>query len=184
MSGADTSPNGNCEAGLLCIHVAILELQNDSVWVMDATIKRGVDRYPLDDFFQDFTLKDGSLPVFKVMRLKDNSRAGEFVQNAKKYLGLPYDVYFLPDNDAMYCSELVRDSYVIPDTGCIFSSAPINFKNSAGEFPLYWEQLFGLLGQKIPQDNEGTTPEAMSKEDALRAVDVDLTSYALQAKSK
>ena len=121
MSGADTSPNGNCEAGLLCIHVAILELQNDSVWVMDATIKRGVDRYPLDDFFQDFTLKDGSLPVFKVMRLKDNSRAGEFVQNAKKYLGLPYDVYFLPDNDAMYCSELVRDSYVIPDTGCIFS---------------------------------------------------------------
>ena len=50
----------------------------------------------------------------------------------------------------------------------------MNFKNAEGEFPLYWEQLFALLGQPIPQDIPGTNPQAMSAEAILRPVDVKL----------
>lgn len=174
MAGAISEATGEGQE-LNIIHVAIAEVQNDSIWIIDATIKHGVDRHPLDTFLTDFTLRDGSYPVFKVMRLKDDRLAGTFVENAKQYLGQPYDSAFLPDNGAMYCSELVRESYVNPDGSYVFSEAPMNFKDSEGNMPVYWEQLFALLGMPVPQGINGTNPQQMSKEPVLQAVDVDIT---------
>ncbi|MBQ8061851.1 MAG: hypothetical protein IJ205_07940 [Bacteroidales bacterium] len=173
MDEAISSATGTTEE-LDLIHVAIAEVSADSTWIIDATIKHGVDRHPLDTFLTDFTLKDGSFPVFIIKRLNDPSKAEEFVRNAKKYLGQPYDVHFLPDNDSLYCSELVRDSYVGADGSYVFNAAPMNFKGPDGEFPLYWKQLFGLLGQSIPQDVPGTNPQDMSKSAAIHEVSVKL----------
>lgn len=157
------------------IHMAILEVSEDSTWIIDATIKHGVDRHPLDTFLRDFTLKDGSLPVFKIMRPKvSEAEARQFVDNAKKYLGQPYDVSFLPDNGAMYCSELVYNSYVSEDGTHLFSEAPMNFLDSEGNMPLYWTQLFALLGQDVPQGVPGTNPQKMATEKALSPVEAVL----------
>ena len=160
--------------GITLIHTAILDMTGGEPWIIDATIRRGVDRHPLDTFVRDFTLKDGSLPVFLVKRLKDDRRAEEFVDNARHFQGLPYDVSFLPDNDAYYCTELVYDSYLAPDGTPLFHAAPMNFKNADGEFPLYWEQLFARIGQEIPQGIPGTNPQAMAEESILRPVNVPL----------
>lgn len=157
---------------LRLIHTAIVEVQGDSTWIIDATIKRGVARYPLQDFLQDFTLKDGSLPVFYVKRLKQPYDVEDFVERAKSFIGLPYDVYFLPDNDAMYCTELVRESYRPDGTGWLFQNKPMNFQDENGEFPAYWEQLFALLDVPIPQGLMGTNPEEMSKSALLRDIEV------------
>ena len=161
-------------AGLNLIHTAIVEVTDGEAWIIDATIKRGVDRHPLDTFLRDFTLKDGSLPVFEVKRLQDDARAEEAVANARQYLGLPYDTTFLPDNDAFYCTELVYFSYLDPDGAPIFQAAPMNFKNADGEFPIYWTQLFARIGQEIPQGVPGTNPQAMAAEPVLRSVNVSL----------
>lgn len=156
-------------------HTAIVEVDSDGhVWIIDATPKRGVDRHPLDTFLTDFRLKDGSYPVFEVKRLKDDIRADEFVGIAKRFLGLPYDEYFMPGNDAMYCTELVYESYRCEDGTPIFHDAPMNFKSSDGTFPVYWVQLFERLGQEIPQGVPGTNPQKMSEEPALRPVAVSL----------
>jgi hypothetical protein len=143
-------------------------------WIIDATIKYGVDRHPLDTFLTQFTLKDGSLPVFEVMRLKDDSQAAKDVARAKQYVGMPYDVAFLPDNDALYCTELVQLSYLSESGEQVFASAPMNFKNAEGEFPLYWTQLFELIHQPIPQGIPGTNPQAMSRDPQLRSVSVTI----------
>ena len=46
------------------IHTAIIEVDGDGqAWIIDATLKRGVARYPIDTFLTDFTLNDGSLPT-------------------------------------------------------------------------------------------------------------------------
>lgn len=177
MAGAISKSTGD-STELNIIHVAIAEVSRDSVWIIDATIKHGVDRHPLDTFLTDFTLKDGSYPVFEVKRLKDDSSAEAFVENAKTFLGIPYDVAFLPDNGAMYCSELVRESYITPDGEYIFSEAPMNFTDSEGDMPLYWEQLFARLGMPVPQGINGTNPQQMSKEDVLMPVNVDIVKYS------
>lgn len=156
------------------IHTAILETEADSVWIIDATIKRGVARYPLDSFLVDFTLKDGSLPVLEVMRLKDGPK--NMVENAKGFIGEPYDMHFLPDNGAKYCTELVRDSYLDESGLPIFPSAPMNFKGPDGEFPTYWVQLFGLLGEPVPQDVPGTNPQDMRHSPLLKETGIDITS--------
>ncbi len=155
------------------IHTAILEVGEDNVWVIDATIKRGVARYPLDSFLVDFTLKDGSLPLLEVMRIKDGP--GDLVENAKKFVGQPYDVHFLPDNGCMYCTELVRDSYLAPDGTPLFPANPMNFKGPDGEFPEYWQQLFAALGEEIPQDIPGTNPQDMRDSPLLEKVNIDIT---------
>lgn len=152
------------------IHVAIVGTDADSTFVIDATIKRGVARYPIDTFFADFRLKDGSYPHFDVMRLKDNSDAAAFVANAKTFVGRGYDTRFLADNEEQYCSELVRNAYITGDGRHVFGEMPMNFKNASGEFPVYWTELFGLLGMPIPQDVMGTIPNDMLRDTNLRYV--------------
>lgn len=168
MDGAISAATGATDLNL--IHVAILEVGKDTTWIIDATIKHGVDRHPLDTMFKDFTLKDGSQPTYIVKRLKHSKKAAQYVENAKKFLGLPYDVAFLPDNGALYCSELVRESYRTPEGGYIFDEKPMNFKNANNEFPVYWQQLFALIGQEIPQDVPGTNPQDMSGAPVLKTV--------------
>lgn len=174
MEGAISAATGSGE-GLNLIHTAIAEVDAEGrAWIIDATIKHGVDRHPLDTFLRDFTLRDGSYPVFEVMRLKHSRNATSFVENAKTHLGLPYDVSFLPDNGAYYCTELVYDSYLDKAGKPLFHAAPMNFKNAGGEFPLYWEQLFSRLGEPIPQGIPGTNPQGMAEEAILRTVNVKL----------
>ncbi len=171
MSGAiAASTSGGAER--MRIHVAILEVRGDSTWIIDATIKHGVDRHPLDTFLADFTLRDGSLPELEVMRPKVSAKqAARFVENAKKFLGQPYDVHFLPDNGAMYCSELVYNSYVTPAGKHLFSESPMNWRDADGEIPLYWQELFALLGEEVPQGVPGTNPQMMAEEECLTRVD-------------
>lgn len=161
--------------GLNLIHVAILETAADSTWIIDATIKRGVDRHPLDTFIRDFTLRDGTLPTFMLMRPDASAaEAEQFVRNAKKYLGQPYDVYFLPDNGAMYCSELVYNSYITPSGERLFSEAPMNFLDKDGNMPQYWTQLFARLGEEVPQGIPGTNPQKMATEKTLSPLGIEL----------
>ncbi len=167
----DSAIAASTSQSLRLIHTAIVEVRGDSTWVIDATIKRGVARYPLQEFLQDFTLKDGSLPVLMVKRLKQPYDVEDFVERAKTFIGQPYDVAFLPDNDAMYCTELVRESYRPDGTGWLFPNKPMNFQNEDGTYPPYWEQLFALLEMPIPQGVMGTNPEEMSKSGLLRDID-------------
>ena len=165
------------------IHTAILDVDSAGVWVLDATIKHGVDRHPLDTFLVDFTLKDGTYPELEVWRLNDDTDAAKYVSNATSYIGEQYDFTFLPDNGSHYCTELVYDSYVTPDGKHLFQTVPMNFALPDGTMPDYWKQLFGLLGMEIPQGEPGTNPQMMRTESCIHKVDVNLTDYSYLSKS-
>lgn len=170
MSGAIASATGKANQ-LNYIHVAVLEVDDKgAIWIVDATLKHGVDRHPLDTFLADFTLKNGEYPQLDVMRLKQSRHAAQYVLNTRKYCGEAYDLYFMPDNDRHYCTELVYDSYVTPKGQHLFHAAPMNFKAEDGTFPPYWVQLFQLINQPIPQGELGTNPNAMAKEKCLKKV--------------
>lgn len=156
------------------IHVAIAEVEDGEVYIIDATLAHGVDRHPLAVTRKDFTLKDGSQPVYLVKRLKDNKLAEDWVKCAKTFCGQSYDNAFLPDNGAMYCSELVRESYLDKDGNYLFENKPMNWKNAEGEIPLYWTQLFAILGMDVPQGEPGTNPKDMSESPLLKTVKVSL----------
>ncbi len=160
--------------GLNIIHTAIADVAPDGIWIIDATLRHGVDRHPLDTFLTDFTLKDGSLPEFIVMRLRDTTGVGASVRRARSRTGLAYNCSFVPCDTALYCTELVHDSYLDATGNPVFGEAPMNFLAPDGTMPLYWEQLFGILGIPVPQGVPGTNPRAMSEEPCLQTVKVTL----------
>lgn len=176
MDGAISAATG--DGGLNLIHVAIIEMADDGPYIIDATLKYGTDRHPLDSTIRQFTLKGGAQPVYIVKRLKDNKLAKEWIEKAKSFCGQPYDMRFLPDNGAMYCSELVRESFLGAEGEYLFDEKPMNWKNEKGEIPVYWTQLFALLGMDVPQGVPGTNPQDMSKSPLLVTVDVDILSYS------
>ncbi len=149
------------------IHTAILEARGDSIWVIDATLKHGVDRHPLDTLIADFKLRGGASPSFIIKRLRDTTGVAQFVRNAKTFIGLRYNNSFVPCDTARYCTELVRDSYITPDGQHIFSEAPMNFLAPDGTMPGYWEWLFAQLGIPVPQGVAGTNPRGMMEEECL-----------------
>ena len=145
------------------IHTALLEVDEaGSVWVIDATLAHGVDRHPIDTLYKDFKLdKEDAHETLRVMRLKDNSDAARFIEQAKALLGEEYDVYFKPDNGRHYCTEIVSDIYVDADGKPLFETIPMNFLNKEGEMPPYWTKLFALLDEEVPQGVPGTNPQMM-----------------------
>lgn len=151
-------------------HVAIIECCGDEQFVIEATSKGGVRRIALDDFLEDSGHDANGRPMVAVYRLRDNSRGKDAVERAKTYLGLPYDYAFLPDNDAMYCSELVYESYLDAAGRHIFRSQPMTFKGADGEYDSFWTELFESLNMDIPEGMPGTNPQDMSKEEILDEV--------------
>ena len=175
MGEAISAATGKGELNL--IHVAIADVAPDGIYIIDATLKHGVDRHPLDTFVTDFTLKDGSYPQFIVKRLKKGVEAPSCIANAISYCGESYDMVFQEGNNAHYCSELVRDSYLSPEGDYLFPQSPMNWKDASGEIPLYWTQLFGLLGMEVPQGAPGTNPQEMAESPLLVPVGIQLTDY-------
>lgn len=155
------------------VHAAMVEVCGEDVWVVDATLKRGVDRHPLDTFITDYTRHDGSYPLYRIMRLKDNSDAARYVGNAKAFIGEAYDLDFAKGNGKHYCTELIYDSYVSPD-GPLFEEYPINFSNPDGSVDPYWDYFFGKLGIPVPSNGIGTMPGTMLESEILEPVDFDL----------
>ncbi|MBQ4376317.1 MAG: hypothetical protein II793_01310 [Bacteroidales bacterium] len=158
------------DAPTQCIHVAIIERQEDSIFIIDATAKRGVARYPLADFLADFTLPNGGLPILQLMRLKDNSEAEHFIANAKQYIGQPYDTDFTLGNNAQYCSELVRNSFVTTAGDTLFPTLPIDFTEGRETLSRYWGELFALLKCTNPQGNIGLMPHDIMHDTLLQAI--------------
>ena len=83
MDGAISAATG--DGGLNLIHVAIIEMADDGPYIIDATLKYGTDRHPLDSTIRQFTLKGGEQPVYIVKRLKDNKLAKEWIEKAKSF---------------------------------------------------------------------------------------------------
>lgn len=164
------------DGALNMIHVGIAEVQADSVWIIDATTAHGVARRPLDSFLKESMLSNGIYPEFVVKRVQGID-ADAAVNVAKTFCGCAYDLRFLPDNEDIYCSELVQRSYMYPSGEPVFESSPMNFKAADGTMPSYWENQFGQLGMEVPQGLPGTNPQKMSQTPCLTGVPVELNNF-------
>lgn len=154
------------------IHIAMVEREGESLWVIDATLKHNVGRHPLDTALATFTLKNGKLPLIEVYRLKDTSMAAVFIKNAKKFLGRKFDLDFDVEADEMYCSELTRNSYVTPEGDTLFGLCEIDFNTESGESPIYWDELFDLLKIDSPQGDKGILPSDIAESDKVRRIGI------------
>lgn len=144
-------------------HVALVESVADTVWIIDATQKRGVSRRPLR------RTPDGTgRPYPDVYRLATPFDTAAVLARARSFVGQPYDNAFLPDNGMMYCSELVQACFLGPDGQPLFQSRPMNWRGADGKLPRYWKRHFKRLKMPVPEGVPGTNPTDLSRHPLLR----------------
>lgn len=137
-------------------HVAMVERAGDSLFVIDATQKRGVARRPIEKTFAN------KMPV-EIYRLTVSFDTVAVIARAKSLIGKPYDNAFLPDNNAYYCSELIQTAF-----GDLFESKPMNWRDKEGRLPEFWQKHFAELGMPVPEGIPGTNPTDLSHSPLLQ----------------
>ncbi|MEG1611837.1 MAG: YiiX/YebB-like N1pC/P60 family cysteine hydrolase [Alistipes sp.] len=152
-------------------HVAIAVHDDEADSVIEATSEGGVRVVSLADFLSA-SAQIANHTAVVVMRLRDTTGiTGAAVQRAHQFIGQPYDYSYQPHNNRMYCSELVWESYLDRQhSEHLFTARPMNFRNTAGELPDFWVQLFAAQGEPVPEGVMGTNPNDLSKEPLLREV--------------
>lgn len=137
-------------------HVAIV-MSRDSV--IEA-VGKGVKTTPIDSLRQ----QDGHYLVGRVKGIDSK----QSIANAKHYLGRPYDRLYLPDNDAIYCSELVQLSFVDKHGKRLFSPIPMSFHDATGRITDYWRQFYAKHQLEVPEGEPGTNPGELSQRREIR----------------
>ena len=143
------------------VHVGIIEVDSlGHVNVIEASPEEGVRIIGFEKFTPDSV-------IYVVKRLSIAFDAEGAVKRAKEHLGEPYDWWYLPSNDRMYCSELVYESYLDEAGRPIFEARPMNFRRPDGTMPEFWIELFNELGEEVPEGIPGTNPADLSRDSRL-----------------
>lgn len=139
-------------------HVAIM-ISADSV--IEA-VGKGVVTTPLDSL-----RKQKGYYLYARVRHADRQRS---IANARRFLGQPYDSLYLPDNEAVYCSELVLLSFVNKRGKPIFQPVPMTFRDSSGQIPAYWQEFYERNGMDVPEGRPGSNPSELSQRKEVRMI--------------
>ena len=152
-------------------HVAIIEVKGEQINVFEAIPGRGVVCRSFSHFLSDLEQDHPGQELKNYVKILCPNVlfcGDSVVARARRFLGQPYDDYFLPDNGRMYCSELVYECFLDSVGEHVFCQRPMNFKNQDGKVPLYWQQHFQRLGVEIPQGLPGTNPSDMAREKFMK----------------
>ena len=147
--------------GSLIDHVGIVHRANDSIFVLEA-IHKGVVLSPLDSFL----VSNDSLVI--VARLRDTTGVASSVNRAMRYLGRPYDFLFMPDDSAMYCSELVQKTYRNGAGHALFGIIPMSFHDTTCAVTPYWKEYYARRGKNVPEGEPGSNPGQLSRSKKIR----------------
>ena len=149
-------------------HVAIAHYRGDSLYALEA-VKQGVVLTKIDSFMKRNS-RNASLPQVLACRLRDTTGVWCSVSRALTHLGKPYDYNFMPDDERIYCSELVQKSYVNAKGKLIFSPIPMSFHDRNGRITDYWKAYYGQQGLRVPEGKQGSNPGDLSRRKELTVV--------------
>ena len=150
--------------GLKIDHVGIVLKDKKQVVVAEATSRKGVILTPLAEFLTHNTIPGDRYPSVVRGRLRVKFNETVLRKRLNHYLGLPYDSLYMPDDSAMYCSELVQKCFVLTDGKAVFPTIPMSFHDADGHITPYWKAFYARHGKSVPEGMPGTNPGQLSRE--------------------
>jgi len=153
-------------------HVGIVEIEDDSIFVIEAGGK-GVVKTPLR-IFLNRSLDENGNPKVIVGRMNDSLKnlIPKALSFAEQYIGKPYDKKFEMNDSAFYCSELIyKIFYLANNNHPIFHLQPMSFclSDSKTAMPV-WQEYFKDLHMKVPEGKPGCNPAAFSRSKSLKII--------------
>ncbi len=137
-------------------------VKDSGKWFVVEAIGKEVQKTPLEKF----TARDTSQKLFIGRARTSGNFRKKAAQKSLHYLGRPYDSPFLPGDSALYCSELVWESFA-PHGQKLFSLQPMTFKANGKTHPV-WQAYYAALKQPIPEGVPGINPCAIANSPEVR----------------
>ncbi|MDR0438478.1 MAG: hypothetical protein LBH22_09330 [Bacteroidales bacterium] len=153
-------------------HIAIVNVTDSGVYVLEAAPKHGV----IYRSFAKFEHENITKSIF-IGRLKPQYQQWipKAIAHAYSHIGKPYNFAFDFDNDEYYCSELIYVAFAkASGKPNFFETSPMTFKcpNRKDFFP-FWVDYFAKLNVQIPEGKPGLNPNGMTRSKKLEP----LTEY-------
>ena len=146
-------------------HVAIA-LGGDSI--LEAIPGKGVVVSRLSTVLQ----RESGSYVRGIVRNIDTERS---ISNARRFIGRPYDSVFSNTTEAIYCSELVQQSFVDKSGKLVFKPIAMSFHDSTGHITKYWEDFYAKRGLAVPEGQEGSNPSDLMKKSKIKKIKRELS---------
>ena len=121
---------------------------------------------------RSFDAKGKPLVVAARLKKKYTQSIAKACELAIASLGTPYDDRFLPNNDSLYCSELIYAVYLNQASAKpLFKLAPMTYKQPGSKafFPA-WEQYYANLKSPIPEGKMGLNPGLISRSGKIKII--------------
>lgn len=150
-------------------HVAIIKIENDSIFVLEASPENGVIKTSLSKF-----LKKSNYIIVARLKEKYQYVINNSITNIEKHIGKEYDFIFNANNDKYYCSELIQHNFLDSLNNPIFESINMTFKNkNNGKIDDYWVKYFEKLKNKIPEGEKGTNPNLLYNSEKIDVIFIE-----------
>jgi len=145
-------------------HMGMIVNKNNQTWVLEAI-------QPVQYTALNQWIARGENAHYVVKRLKQPLNVQQkttLVQNAEKYLGKPYDIYFEWDDRAIYCSEIVWKAY---QHALGIELSPLQ---QLKQFDLKQNEVQRLMrqryGQNIPLNEQVIAPKSIYDSKLLKEI--------------
>ena len=147
-------------------HVGIIDIQNDTIWVLHSAPEKGVCCETLSLFLNP----ENERRIATVYRLKPNYLIAvpAAIQKARELIGQKYNFSYIIKDQGYYCSEYIYELFAADS---IFTLHPMTFKNpETGQFMQEWVDHYQKLGITIPEGEPGCNPNGMAASDKLELI--------------
>lgn len=156
--------------GMQIDHVGVLlNDSNGEAYVVEAVPQKGVVKTHISDFLSQNAPMQGDSHIL-VGRLSVDWDIPATKKNLLCCIGVPYDSLYLPDNQAVYCSELVQQSFVDRHGQRLFETIPMQFRNKEGDIPQTFVRRYQSLNIAVPEGQPGTNPGQLSRSRLLKMI--------------
>lgn len=145
-------------------HVGLVAGHGADAQVLHAD-QHGSRAQPLGQFLQQADDKQRQVDAY---RLRDAGPGviADGIAAARGLLGKPYNATYVPNEDSLYCSDLIERAF---RAHAIFALQPMNFRNPrTGVIAQWWVDFYAGHGMAVPQDVPGSNPNDMARSPALR----------------
>lgn len=140
------------------VHVAIVI---NTQQIIDASAKHGVAIQRIRDFFEEVNVAD----IYRASLTE--TQQSQVISQAMSYQNRPYNFSFYPNDDGLYCSQLVQLAFANVLT---IPQQPMQFGDDQQPISNYWLNYYQKLGVAVPLNQPGTNPHDLSKTPQLNYV--------------
>lgn len=145
-------------------HIGLIEIDQDSIFVLHASSKYGSIRQHLTDFHISQKTDRNNLLIYRLKKVNQQA-IPEALKEAKKMLGKPYNWSYILNDSSYYCSDFIERAF---RKFQIFHLEPMTFINPAtSKTDSFWIDFYNKQGLKVPEGELGCNPNGLAASEKI-----------------